>query len=524
MRWKACLSGCVMWVGCVVMLMGVAVAEEQPKYGGTLRVAYASDIHAGRFTLNRRGPAGAETSWVMNNTHSRLVTLDPDFALAPDLAKSWEVLKDGKEYVFHLHENVKFHDGTDCDAEAVKWNFDDLLAQGRKAWVNVYFEQIESTEVIDKNTFKIIMKEPAALLASLPYFGGVPIGSPTAIKKYGEEWNRHPVGTGPFIFNFEAYRPDERIILDKNPHYFKKDQFGNALPYVDRIEIRVIKEPSAAMTALRTGQVDLLQRVNPQHVPIMERAKGVTLVTSPDRSPVVCIMNLRNPPFDDLRVRRAIGGYGMNRQEIAKTVFQNRTKGLVSILPHGVQDHLDLTEMYPYDPDKARALLQEAGYNAQNPLEFELLLNNDAAFFADVATLLKSQMEQIGVKVNLILMDKPAWLDRFLRKYDYQMALEDFGALLDINQRSVSFFRGAKSNYMGVESPELEDLTLKWRRQIELADRRETSHAIQRIMADQMYWCNITGSPYFQAYRDYVKGYPFMNQVYVFWETTWLDK
>jgi peptide/nickel transport system substrate-binding protein len=523
MWFKTWVVAMVMGSLCGVMWAGSATAGDKPKLGGTLRIAFASDIHSGRFTLNRRSPAGAETGWIMHNTHSRLVTLDPHFELAPDLAKSWEVIDGGKAYVFHLHENVKFHDGTECDAAAVKWNFDELLAQGKKAWVYVYFNLIESTEVVDKHTFKVIMKEPAALLPTLPYFGGIMIGSPTAAKKYGEDWNRHPVGTGPFIFNLEAYKPDERIILDRNPHYFKKDEYGNTLPYLDRIEIRVIKDPTASMASLRTGQVDFLQRVNPQHVPIMERAEGITLVTSPDRSPVVCLMNQRHPPFDDLRVRRAVGGYGLNRDEIAKTVFQNRTKALVSILPHGVQDHLDLTEMYPYDPEKAKALLKEAGYDANNPLKFELILNNDAVFFADTATLMKSQMEKIGVEMKLVLTDKPAWLDRFL-KYKYQMALEDFGALLDINQRSVSFFRGARSNYMGVESPELEALTLKWRRQSDPADRRETSHAIQRLMADQMYWCNITGSPYFQAYRDYVKGYPFMNQVYVFWHTTWLDK
>lgn len=85
-----------MWVVGGIMFMGTALADEKPKYGGTLRIAYASDIHSGRFTLNRRGPAGAETGWVMHNTHSRLVTLDPNFELAPDLAKSWEVLKGGK--------------------------------------------------------------------------------------------------------------------------------------------------------------------------------------------------------------------------------------------------------------------------------------------------------------------------------------------------------------------------------------------------------------------------------------------
>jgi ABC-type transport system substrate-binding protein len=154
MRSRALCSGIAVLVGIVTALVGLAMAGEQPKPGGTLRVAFGSDIHSGRFTLNRSSPTGYETFWVMNNTHNALVTLNQDFEIVPDLAKSWEVIDNGKAYVFHLHENIKFHDGTDADAEAVKWNFDQLLAQGPKAWVYVYFTQIESTEVIDKHTLR----------------------------------------------------------------------------------------------------------------------------------------------------------------------------------------------------------------------------------------------------------------------------------------------------------------------------------------------------------------------------------
>jgi ABC-type transport system substrate-binding protein len=499
-------------------------ADGTPKSGGTLIVAYASDMHSGRFTLNRESPPGYETFWVSNNLHNQLVTLGPDYDIVPDLATSWEVIDKGKAYIFHLHENVKFHDGTPCDAEAVKWNFDDMLKRGSASWVYAYFNLMDSVQALDQHTVQITMKEPAALLPALAgYFAGCPIGSPTAVDKYGTEWNRHPVGTGPFTYDINDYRPDEVIILKKNPNFFRKDEFGNPLPYLDKVEIRVIKDPLAAMTALRTQQVDLLQRVNPQHVPIMERAQGVVLKTAPERMPLVCFMNMRNPPFNDVRIRHAIGGYGLNRQEMAQTVFQNRATPLVSILPPGVQDYLDLNEMYPYDPEKARALLKEAGHDASNPVEFELVTNTDAPFFADAATLLKSQMEKIGVKVRIMMMDKPAMIDKFL-SYNYQMAMEDFGALVDINQRSVSFFRDAKSNYGGMDSPEIEALTMKWRREVSPEGRKQIAHDIQRAFAKDMLWCNITGSPYFQAYRDYVKGYHFMNQLYVRWETTWLDK
>ncbi len=497
-----------------------ARGADTPKSGGTLRVAYASDIHSGRFTLNREGPPGYETFWVSNNIHNQLVTLGPNYDIVPDLAKSWEAKGGGQEYIFHLHENVKFTDGTPCDADAVKWNFDDMVKRGKKSWVYVYFNQMEGAQVVDKHTVRVMMKEPAALLPALAgYFGGVPIGSPTAVAKYGDDWNRSPVGTGAFTYDLNDYRPDEKIVLRKNPNYFKQ-----GLPYLDAVEIKIIKDPLAAMTALRTKQIDFLQRVNPQHVPIMERAKGVVLETAPERMPLVCFMNMRKPPFNDVRIRKAIGGFGLNRKQIAQTVFQNRATPLVSILPPGVQDYVDLNEMYPYNPEKAKALLKEAGHGPDNPVEFELILNNDAPFFSDAATLMKSQMEEIGVKMKLTLMDKPAWLDRFLRKYDYQMAMEDFGALVDINQRSVSFFRGAKSNYGGLESPEIEDLTMKWRREVDPVKRKNIAHDIQKTFAKDMLWCNITGSPYFQAYQDYVKGYHFMNQLYVRWESTWLNK
>ncbi len=525
MRRRTFLTGTTALAALSMLAEGIALAGHRgedgtPKYGGTLRVAFASDIHSGRFTMNRQTPPGYETFWVSTNTHNALVTLGPDYEIVPDLAKSWEIVGNGKEYIFHLHENVEFHDGTACDAAAVKWNFDDLLSRDKTSWVHTYFTQVDSTKVLDKHTFKVMMKEPAALLPILAgYFHGIPIGSPTAVKKWGDKWNRHPVGTGALTYDVADYQPDRLIVLKKNPNYFKP-----GLPYLDRVEITVLKDPIASMTALRMGQVDILQRVNPQHVPIMERAQGVQLVTAPERMPLVCFMNMRKPPFDDVRVRKAVGGYGLNGRGIADTVFQSRATPTISAISPGVQDYLDLNEMYPYDPDKARALLQEAGHDANNPVEFELILNNDAPFFADAATLLKSQMEKIGVKVTLVMMDKPAWLDRFLNKSNFQMAMEDFGALVDINQRSLGFFRGSRSNYGGINSPELEDLTMKWRREPDPAKRREISHDMQRLLAKDMLWCNITGSPYFQAYRDHVKGYHFMNQVYVFWETTWLDK
>ena len=223
MKRRTFVGGVAAAAGVSALPWHAALAADAPKAGGTLVVAYASDIHSGRFTLNREGPPGYETFWVSNNVHNQLVTLDHNYEIAPDLAQSWEIIDKGKEYIFHLHEDVIFHDGTPCDAKAVKWNFDDMLKRGKSSWVYVYFNQMDSVEVIDKKTVKVIMKEPAALLPALAgYFGGCPIGSPTAVDKYGDQWNRNPVGTGAFTFDVNEYKPDQKIILRKESPLFQK--------------------------------------------------------------------------------------------------------------------------------------------------------------------------------------------------------------------------------------------------------------------------------------------------------------
>src|SRR6516164_2318040 len=119
---------------------------------------------------------------------------------------------------------------------------------------------------------------------------------------------------------------------------------------------------------------------------------GIKVVTGPVLAPMVAFLNMRVKPFDDVRARRAIGGYGINRVEIAKVAFQGRATPLVSVVPPGVPDASDLNEMYPYRPDEAKRLLKELGFDNKNPLKFTILTNNSDATYADVAALLKEQM------------------------------------------------------------------------------------------------------------------------------------
>jgi len=340
--------------------------------------------------------------------------------------------------------------------------------------------------------------------------------SPQAVKKYGEDWKRHPVGTGPFMM--QEWSPGEHVLLVKNPHYFKP-----GLPYLDALDFRIMKDPLTAATALRAGEIHLVAQVPMQQVPILERSPGITVVTGPAMIPTVGFLNLRVKPFHDLQARRAIGGYGLDRAEIARVAFQGRAQPLVSVLAPGVPDAIDLNEMYPYKPEEAKRLLKELGYDAKNPLRFTILISNQDATMADIAALIKNQMAKIGAEAKILLLDDTARVERVLVKHDFEMQVAPWANLVDINQRSVSFFKGRQSDYMGIDDPQLEELVHQWRRALEPEKRKAISAAIQRRLADQLEWVNVTTYPFFQAYRTAtVKDFLFYNRAYLFFDTTWL--
>jgi len=150
--WLSVLVGLGLWTG-----LGWA---QQPKPGGTLRIALPGDP---AFYNAHQGPAmGAQAFWTSNNIYNSLLatTPPPELKIVPDLAKSWEVLDEGRTYVFHLHEGVTFHDGTDFDAQAAKWNIDRIIDPEVKSWIRPYYEDIEQVEAVDKYTLRIRLKEP----------------------------------------------------------------------------------------------------------------------------------------------------------------------------------------------------------------------------------------------------------------------------------------------------------------------------------------------------------------------------
>src|SRR5262245_45799388 len=374
-----------MLIGLLVVLafIGFAVAQ-QPKPGGTLRVAWEADVTG----LDPHLSNGIQAWHVVGNIFNGLLSIDAQLQYTPDLAESWEVLEDGKVYVFHLRKGVKFIDGTDFDAEVVRWNYQRIMDPAEKAFVAPFFAIVDRVEVLDAHTVKFILKYASVTL--LPVMAAERVGflqmSPAAFKKWGkEEIQLHPVGTGPF--KLAKWEQNQVIVLEKNPHYFKP-----GLPYLDRVELRIMKDGVTRVTALRAGEVDFGNMVPREHVERLSRDPHIYVLRGKDTQRITTALNQKKPMFQDVRVRQAVLGYGIDRHAIVKTALLGQAQPLWSPVPPGSRGHIDFGEQFPYDPEKARALLKEAGYDTQHPLRYTLMTHGAEASLPIIATVMKTQL------------------------------------------------------------------------------------------------------------------------------------
>jgi ABC-type transport system substrate-binding protein len=504
-------------IGLLVMvgLVGVA-APQQPQYGGTLRVAWEADITG----LDPYISPGVQAWHMVGNLFNSLVTIDAQLNYIPELAESWDILENGKVYVFHLRKGVKFHDGTDFDAEVVRWNYQRIMDPEEKVFVAPFFSIIDTVEALDSHTVKFTLKHPSMTL--LPVMAANRVGflqmSPASYQRWGKEDVRlHPAGTGPF--KLARWEQNQMIVLEKNPHYFKP-----GLPYLDRIEFRVMKEGVTRATALRAGEVDFANYVPREQVERLERDPQIEVLRGWDTQRVATFLNLGKAPFTDLRVRHALLGYGINRQVVAKTALLGQAQPLWSFVPPGAKDHLDFGEQFPYDPEKARALLKEAGFDEQKPLHYTIMTHGAEPALPMVATIMKTQYAKLGVEVTVEVLDRPIFLRRLVKDRDWDQVVNFSGAVLDTYTLSRSLDTRAGNNTLNHQDTHVDALIDRMKEAATEEAYRQAGHDLQRYVVENMMTTSVTTLPFLQAARTYVKGYEHLHGFEIRFEMTWLDK
>jgi len=329
----------------------VAPPTEEPQYGGTLRIclAFGPSTFGDPVKEQKYGYGGP-----MDPAIERLICYSEKEQLPePKLATGWEVADDLKSITFTLRKGVKFHDGTPFNAEAAKWNLDRFSVAPRPQ-----LAMVSSVDIIDEYTIRLNIPEWNNMIFQyLCQFSGRMI-SPTSFQEHGQAWaEMHPVGTGPF--KFVSYEPDVNIVYERFDDYWQEGK-----PYLDGIEFIIIADTMVAMAAFQAGEVDVKSELSANDIATLEAAgKYNILVGNPNHLKGLMFDAGSNPegPFGDIRVRQAVC-HAIDAQAIVDSIGKGVWTYSNQIARPGMWAWSPDVVGYPYNPEKARELLTEAGF------------------------------------------------------------------------------------------------------------------------------------------------------------------
>src|SRR6266851_2044783 len=516
-------------------LVSSAALAQTPKRGGTLRVSYGNEIAH----LDFHTAPGYEMMWVAMNVGCGLVNITPDGKFVGDAADSWQTSSDGLLYTFKLRKNVLFHDGTPVDADAVKFNIERLRDPATKSGMRPFYEPVHSLEVLDPQTLQVRLQHPYAFFLHMlaAYRTGLIFLSPASLQKYTLEDRKQGkpgaiIGCGPF--KYVEWVKGSHLLMERFDKYFESGR-----PYLDKVMIRVIKDPVTEMAAFKAGEIDFIASFSPEHVDTLKAQNPkANIMTGKETTPMVAQMKVTvpkdgkpmsterapHPIFGDLRVRKAIGCYGIDRQEIVKIAFKGQATPWVGMNPPGTLDTVDVNAMCPYDQARAKALLAEAGYGPQKPLTFELMTNTEKSVFSVITTVIKEQMGRLGVTANIRLVDKPSWLTTTTQDGPFDMYVEDLASLLTVDQNTYLSMTTAGWNHSRHTDTKVDEYYTRYAREMDPAKRRAIAKEFQEFSADKLYWNTISGSPFYQIAQPWMKGYVYQAEFKVHYKRVWLDR
>ena len=381
------------------------------KPGGQIRYAMNNEPDS----LDPAKTAQASAFNVMLNIYDTLIWQDPvDLKYKSGLAESWESSADGLTHTFKLKKGVKFHDGTPFNAEAVKFNFDRLADPATKSpTATAKLGPYQATKVVDEYTAQITLKTQYAALYDALSQTWLGIASPAAIQKHGDAYGRNPVGTGPMIF--KEWVAKDRIVVTRNPDYNWGPPFWNHTgpAYLEQITFVGISENGARLTAFESGELQVIESVPEGDFDRLKKSgKYQMVVARTPGAPMAIFMNTEKAPFNDINVRKAIM-HGLNRPELINAAFF----GLYSPADTPIADNTlyhakKAVGMYPYDMEKAKKLLDDAGWKAGADGVRVKDGQKLAVDFVDLTTYepkvvaTQALLKPLGVQVNVKVFDQ----------------------------------------------------------------------------------------------------------------------
>jgi 4-phytase/acid phosphatase/peptide/nickel transport system substrate-binding protein len=499
----------VLAVAAAGLAAGPALAQKQ---GGTLTVGMELDISG--FDPLKVGVFDTAALIAARLIFDTLTVLDDKGEPQPKLARSWSHSDDFKTWTFELRPGVRFHDGTPYNAQAVAWNYARQKDPNNNCRCAFYIAGINSVEAKDELTVVFHLREPAVnvpALLSIPTANSV-VQSPAAIEARGDDYNRHPMGTGPFVL--KSWAAGDRMVLERNPDYWDKGR-----PYLDRIVLRPLPDSQSRFASLLAGESDVVY-ADEYEADAIARARGNAALKVHEyvgTGASVAAFNTEVAPFDDVRVRRALV-MALDRKKMSQVLTNGLARPATN--PYGDGSWVKCKDdgALPFDPDKARALIKDYG----KPVEFKMLVTATPRGRA-TGQVLQQLWKQVGAKMEIEQLDQAVIVPRAFKR-EFQLTPWRIADLPDpAPQMYADFHTGSPVALANYSDPELDHLLEHLNDTADQAKRAEDFCAIARLVNREAIWFWFFQNTYYAIAKAHVKGIPKLYSGVIDVSGAWLD-
>jgi len=407
-----------------------------------------------------------------------LVRRDGHFNMKPELAESWDI-PDPRTYVFHLHHGAKFHNGQPLTARDVKWTFDSVMQGKVRTTKAAVYRPVDHIDAPDDYTVVFHLKEPfATLLWNLSdgSVGIVPYGSTGEV-------SRHPIGSGPF--RFISAEQDKEVILERNNDYWGEKA---NLP---RVRFAVVPDDTTRALELRKGSADVVSNALPfDTVVALEREKHLTILRGPGTMLSYLAFNLRDPILKDVRVRQALA-YAIDRRPILRYLGRGFQRPAYSVLPPESWAYYGDVPRYDYNPEKARQLLEQAGYPLIDGTRFRLTMKTSIEGSTRLlAAVLQQQLSDVGITLDIRTFEFATFFSDVTHGAFQLYSLRWIGGNEDPDIFEYAFhsakFTPNGANRSFYSNPELDALINQARSQLDQNVRKQLYAQVQQILAEDL--------------------------------------
>lgn len=446
-----------------------ASAAQSGTPGGKLSIALNADLT----TMDPHKSTAAVDRQVYQLIYDKLVDIDEKLNIVPQLATSWQITNDGKTYTFKLAPGVKFHDGTDLNAEAVKVNFERMLKAENALPRRSEIAQVTKVEAPDPTTVVLTLSQPfSPLLATLSDRAGMII-SPKAIAEKGDDLARQPVGSG--AFSFVEWVKGDRLVVKKNPSYWRQ-----GLPYLDEVTYKPIIEATQRLNGLKTNQIQITDSIAPKDVDAVKKDSSLVYSEVASLGFTYISLHVGKPPFDNKALRQAVA-WSLDREGINKVVFFNTGAAGQTPIPTSSWAYDPSVAPYKQNYDTVRQKLTEGG--KPNGFAFTMLVTNSPEAI-QLAEAYKAQLAEAKIVANLELLEFATLLDR-TNKGDFEAHSLGWSGRPDPDGNIYNYFHSTGgNNRTGYKNAEVDTLLDQARAVADPAERKKIYAQATRIIAD----------------------------------------